>query len=184
MSINSQNGNTLLTSGSFPPVRAATIGASLNLAAGGLLTIDGVALVAGDRVLVKDQADATQNGIYAASSTPWVRTSDASGDQHFFSGMAVTVALGAINAGLTFICTCTDDPVVVGSSLITFASQASVATATQSATSTSSFEIGTGSKTFAIQAGKAFAVNQWVIVQETSNPANQMLGQITAYSST
>ena len=68
-----------------------------------MLTIDGVALVAGDRVLVKDQVDATQNGIYVASSGPWVRTSkDAAGNQNFFSGMAVTAALGTVNAGLHF----------------------------------------------------------------------------------
>jgi GH25 family lysozyme M1 (1,4-beta-N-acetylmuramidase) len=36
----------------------------------------------------------------------------------------------------------------------------------------------------AIQANKNFSVNQWVLVQETSNPANQMLGQITSYSGT
>jgi hypothetical protein len=184
MSINSITGNTLLTSGSFPPVRAASTGSPLNPATGGLLMVDGVRLIAGDRVLCKDEASAINNGIYAASTGPWVRTSDAAGNQNFFSGMAITVALGAINAGLTFICTTTDDPVVIGTSLISFAAQSIVATATQSATSATSFTIGTGSKTFTIQAGKAFQVNQWVIIQETSNSANQMLGQITAYSGT
>jgi hypothetical protein len=184
MSINTITGNTLLTSGSFPPARAATTGANVNLTAGGLLTIDGVALAAGDRVLVKDQTDATQNGIYAASTGPWVRTSDAAGNQNFFSGMAVTVALGAVNAGLTYICTTTDDPVVVGTSLITFAAQSAVATATQSATSATSVAVGVGSKTFTIPAGKAFRVGQWVLVNETSNNANQLFGQVTAYTGT
>jgi len=184
MSINSITGNTLLTSGSFPPVRAASTGAPLNPATGGLLVVDGVQLVAGDRVLCKDEASAVNNGIYAASTGPWVRTSDAAGNQNFFSGMAVTVGLGAVNAGLTYLCTCQDDPVVVGTSLLTFAAPSVIAAATQSATSATSFAIGTGSKTFTVQAGKAFAVNQWVIVQETSNPANQMLGQVTAYSGT
>jgi hypothetical protein len=184
MSINSITGNTLLTSGSFPPVRAASTGSPLNPATGGLLVVDGVQLVAGDRVLAKDEASAVNNGIYAAATGPWMRTADASNNQQFFSGMAVTVALGNVNAGQRFICTTTDDPVVVGTSSITFVAQSIVATATQSATSATSFAVGTGSKTFAIQAGKAFAVNQWVIVQETSNPANQMLGQITAYAGT
>jgi hypothetical protein len=184
MSINSINGNTLLTSGSFPPVRAASTGSPLSPSVGGLLVVDGIQLVAGDRVLCKDETSAVNNGIYAASTGPWVRTSDAAGNQNFFSGMAVTVALGAVNAGLTYICTCTDDPVIVGTSLITFVAQSLVATATQSATSTTSFAIGTGSKTFAIQAGKAFQVNQWVLIQETSAAANQMLGQVTAYSGT
>jgi hypothetical protein len=184
MSINSITGNTLLTSGSFPPVRAASTGLPLNPAAGGLLVVDGIQLVAADRVLCKDEVSAVNNGIYAASTGPWVRTSDAAGNQQFFSGLAVTVALGAINAGLTFICTCTDDPVVVGTSLITFSAQSIVATATQSATSVSSFAIGVGSKTFTIQSGKAFQIGQWILIQETSNSANQMLGQVTAYSGT
>jgi hypothetical protein len=59
------------------PVRAATT-AAVDLATGGLLTIDGVTLNAGDRVLVKNQSSATQNGIYVASAGTWVRASDAS----------------------------------------------------------------------------------------------------------
>src|SRR6266852_5046337 len=158
MAINSITGNTLLTSGSFPPVRAASTGSPLTPTTGGLLVVDGVQLIAGDRVLCKDESSAINNGIYAASTGPWTRTSDAAGNQNFFSGMAVTVALGAVNAGLTYICTTTDDPVVIGTSNLTFAAQSIVATATQSATSTTSFAIGTGSKTFTTQAGKAFQV--------------------------
>src|SRR5215831_4416929 len=184
MSINSITGNTLLTSGSFPPVRAASTGSPLNPATGGLLVVDGLQLVAGDRVLCKDETSAVNNGIYAASTGPWTRTSDATTNTQFFSGMAVTVALGAVNGGLTFICTTTDDPVVVGTSNITFQAQALVATATQSATSATSLAIGTGSKTLTVPAGKAFQVGQWVLINETSNTANQMLGQITAYSGT
>src|SRR5215470_16062291 len=121
MAINTISGNTLLTSGAFPPVRVASTGVPLNPATGGLLVVDGVQLVAGDRVLCKDETNPVTNGIYAANTGPWVRTTDAAGNGQFFSGMAVTVALGAVNAGLTYICTCTDDPVVVGTSLITFA---------------------------------------------------------------
>jgi hypothetical protein len=182
MAINTINGNTLLTAGSFPPVRAASTGSPLNPATGGLLVVDGVQLIAGDRVLCKDEASAVNNGIYAANTGPWVRTSDASGNTQFFSGMAVTVALGAVNAGQTFICTCQDDPVVVGTSLVTFASQQVVATARQAATSATSLATGTGSKMLTIPAGKAFQIGQWALIQETSNSANQMLGQITAYS--
>jgi len=43
----------------------------------GLLTIDGVTLVAGNRVLVKNQATQSENGIYVASSGAWARSSDA-----------------------------------------------------------------------------------------------------------
>ena len=45
-------------------VRCATTGA---IALSGLQTIDGVALAVGDRVLVKNQATASQNWIYVAA---------------------------------------------------------------------------------------------------------------------
>src|SRR5260370_42113400 len=98
MALNPITGNTMLTSGSFPPVRAASTGAPLNPATGGLLVVDGVQLVAGDRVLAKDEASAVNNGIYAASTGPWTRTTDASGNTQFVSGMAVTVPPAAANA--------------------------------------------------------------------------------------
>lgn len=49
--------------------------------------------------------------------------------------------------------------------------------------STSSVAIGTGSKSFTIEAGKGFQVGQFVIVASTASPANFMNGQITAYNS-
>jgi hypothetical protein len=121
MAINTIGGNTLLQSGFFPPARVASTGSPLTPTTGGLLVVDGIQLVAGDRVLCKDETSAVNNGIYAANTGPWVRTSDATTNQQFFSGMGVVVALGTINARAVFLCTCTDDPVVVGTSLITFA---------------------------------------------------------------
>jgi hypothetical protein len=179
--INTRLGNTLLESGFFPPCRAATTAA---IALSGLQTIDGVALIDGDRVLVKNQADATTNGIYAASTGNWVRTSDAAGNAQFFDGMAVVVAQGTVSGGLIYICTATDDPVVVGTSSLTFADQAGVAQAGQKATSTTSLAIGSGTKTWTTQAGKNFSAKQWVLAYSTSNPDNNLLAEITSYSGT
>ncbi len=54
-------------------VAAATTG---NITLSAAQTIDGVGVAAGDRVLVKDQTDATENGIYVASATAWARSAD------------------------------------------------------------------------------------------------------------
>jgi hypothetical protein len=50
--------------------------ANVDLATGGLLEIDGVQLVADNRVLVKSQTDAEDNGIYLAKAGAWVRAAD------------------------------------------------------------------------------------------------------------
>jgi hypothetical protein len=56
------------------PVAVATLA---NITLSGLQTIDGYTTLAGDRVLVKDQGTAANNGIYIASATAWSRASDA-----------------------------------------------------------------------------------------------------------
>lgn len=58
------------------PVRVAT---TANITLSGLQTIDGVTLIAGDRILVKNQTTATQNGIYVVASGSWSRATDADG---------------------------------------------------------------------------------------------------------
>jgi hypothetical protein len=55
-------------------VRAASTGANLTLS--GTQTVDGVALVANDRVLVKDQTTPANNGIYVVASGAWTRATD------------------------------------------------------------------------------------------------------------
>lgn len=54
-------------------VRAATTG---NITLSAPQTIDTVSVVAEDRVLVKDQTTASQNGIYIVKAGPWVRATD------------------------------------------------------------------------------------------------------------
>ena len=45
------------------------VGATLTANANGALSIDSVAVSTSDRVLIKDQADAAQNGIYTVTNT-------------------------------------------------------------------------------------------------------------------
>jgi hypothetical protein len=56
------------TAGSAGADGGTGVGATLTMSATGVLTIDGVALGAGDRVLVKNQTTALQNGIYTLTT--------------------------------------------------------------------------------------------------------------------
>ena len=92
------------------PVRVATIGSNIVLS--GLQTLDGVTLCAGDRVLVKDQTNAAQNGVYIAGSGTWLMAPDWLGPPNAVNAgvpgflltqrLLVAVAQGAINAGALF----------------------------------------------------------------------------------
>jgi hypothetical protein len=49
---------------------------TVNITLSGTQTIDGIAVVAGNRVLVKNQTAPAENGIYVASATAWARSTD------------------------------------------------------------------------------------------------------------
>jgi len=88
-------------------VRAATTEAlsiTTDLEAGD--TVDGVTLVAGDRVLVKDQANGAENGIYVVqASGAAVRATDADSADEVTPGMFTFVEEGAINADAGWVLT-------------------------------------------------------------------------------
>ena len=83
-------------------VRVAT---TANITLSGTQTIDGITLVAGDRVLVKDQSTASQNGIYDVAAGAWSRSDDADNTPggEVTSGMFTFVEEGSANADAGFI---------------------------------------------------------------------------------
>jgi hypothetical protein len=84
------------------PVVAAS---TANLPLSGLGTIDTtVTLQAGDRVLVKNQGTASENGIYIADSGPWSRSPDANTWQELVSAICF-VEEGDTQAGTAWYCT-------------------------------------------------------------------------------
>ncbi|CRI58655.1 hypothetical protein CCOS191_4119 [Pseudomonas sp. CCOS 191] len=64
----------------------------------GLQTIDGVALQAGTRVLVKDQTAAKDNGLYLVAAGAWTRCNDADSDAKVTAGLLVLVEKGTVNS--------------------------------------------------------------------------------------
>ncbi len=98
-------------------VRAAT---TANITLSGTQTVDGVALIAGDRVLVKDQSTASANGIYVVAASTWSRSTDADTDAEVHAGMFTFVEEGTVNADSGWVLS-TNNPIVVGSTSLTFA---------------------------------------------------------------
>ena len=98
------------------PCRAAT---TANITLSGAQTIDGVAVVADDRVLVKDQTDQTENGIYDASATAWTRAKDFDGARDVVKGTQVLVTSGTTAAGIQYQLT-TTNPITIDTSNLTF----------------------------------------------------------------
>lgn len=82
-------------------VRAAT---TANITLSGTQTIDGVALVADDRVLVKNQSTANQNGIYIVAAGAWSRAADANTWNELISAYTF-VEEGTLNADNGYLIT-------------------------------------------------------------------------------
>ncbi len=97
-------------------VRAATTG---NIALSATQTIDGVVLAVGDRVLVKDQANARENGIYLVAAAAWTRATDADSGAKLTSGARVYVEEGTVNAGKVWYLA-TTGAITLGTTLLQF----------------------------------------------------------------
>jgi len=78
------------------PCKAAS---TTNLTLSGEQTVNGVSIVADDRVLVTGQTDGTENGIYVASTGAWRRAKDFSSNNDVREGTQVRVSRGTY-AGL------------------------------------------------------------------------------------
>ncbi len=98
------------------PVRAAT---TANITLSATQTVDGVSLVVGDRVLVKNQTTASANGIYVVSATAWLRSIDSDTSAKVSPGMYVYVNEGTINADTGFALV-TDGTIVLNTTNLTF----------------------------------------------------------------
>ena len=99
-------------------VRAATIG---NITLTNTQTVDGVALAVGNRVLVKNQDTASENGIYVVASGAWTRATDADNSPagEVTSGMFAFVEQGTVNADSGWVLT-TDGTITLDTTALTF----------------------------------------------------------------
>lgn len=102
-----------------PSARAAST-TNVNLASPGT-TLDGVTLVSGDRILLKDQTTGSQNGLYTwtASASALVRTPEADSSAEVTAGMAVSITEGTTNGDKVFLLT-TNDAIVLDTTTLVF----------------------------------------------------------------
>lgn len=99
------------------PVRLASTGGNLPLS--GLPVVDGVQSAIGDRILVKNNTNAIENGIYVAQATAWFRDYDFDGARDAVQGTTVQVLAGATLTATWWNVT-TPDPISIGNDPMTF----------------------------------------------------------------
>ncbi len=96
-------------------VKACT---TANITLSGTQTIDGIAVIAGDRVLVKDQTTQSQNGIYIVSASAWSRSTDTDAWNEIVSA-AVFIEQGSVNGDTAWVCT-SDQGGTLGTTSVVF----------------------------------------------------------------
>jgi len=97
-------------------VKVAT---TANITLSGTQTIDGVAVSADERVLVKNQSTASQNGLYLCKASSWVRTDDLAAGADA-AGMFTFVEQGSTNADQGFVCSSDKGSAVVGTNNLSY----------------------------------------------------------------
>ena len=100
---------------------------TLTMDATGVVTIDGVATALNDRILIKDQSPATENGIYTVSTAGAVgvagvftRASDADANSEVSGGLFTFVEAGSSNADNAYVLTSVTGTATLGTSTLTF----------------------------------------------------------------
>ena len=97
-------------------VRAST---TANITLSGTQTVDDIALIEGDRVLVKDQTDGSENGVYVVASGAWSRVTDFDAQEDFVSGEEFYVMDGTTNKKRVYNLT-NIEPITLGTTALVF----------------------------------------------------------------
>jgi hypothetical protein len=133
----------LATTAALPTVTysngSSGVGATLTASANGALTVDSVTPNANDRILVKNQASALQNGVYTVTtvgdgSTPFLLTratdmnTSGSGYNQINAGNYFLITAGTVNTNTSWVQT-TALPITVGTTSLVFSQFSSGATA-------------------------------------------------------
>lgn len=148
------NGSSGSTSYTLQPVRVATTAnGALATAFENGDTVDGVVLATGDRILLKNQTTATENGVYTVNATgaPTRAADFTTGAATLTGGVIVPVIAGTLNAGTQWQCSNTS-AITIGSTSITF-TRSTVVGYIKYGTEPTTLPVATGSNSIAIGSG-------------------------------
>jgi|GEM_PF-6503633 len=104
---------------SMPIKDAVKVATTANITLSGTQIIDGIAVVAGDRVLVKNQSTSSQNGIYVAAGGAWTRSLDFDTATDIANGALIRVTQGTTN-GLKLWELATTGAITIGTTSLSF----------------------------------------------------------------
>ena len=96
--------------------KVATTG-NINLT--GTQTIDGISISADERVLVKNQSNASENGIYLCKEGSWIRDTDFDDNSEVTPGAFTFIEQGTVNGDAGFVLT-TDGSITLGTTSLSF----------------------------------------------------------------
>jgi hypothetical protein len=149
-------------SSGLDPKASVRVATTANITLDGPQTVDGVQLNNYDRVLVKNQTTASENGIYVVDEAgPWSRAGDADTSADVTAGMYAFVEEGTTNGDTGWVLT-TNNPIVVGTTALVFVqfSGAADVTAGDGLTKTGS--------TLAVGAGTGISVSADAVAIDTA----------------
>jgi hypothetical protein len=95
------------------------VATTANIVLSGIQTVDEELLAAGARILVKNNNQAKENGIYVVSAGAWKRAVDADSSVEVTPGLFVSVEKGTVNGDSVWQLV-TDAPIVLGTTALSF----------------------------------------------------------------
>jgi hypothetical protein len=155
-----------------PAAFTARVATTANITLQDEQTIDGVAVVAGNTVLVKNQGTASQNGLYlcVAGANNWTRVTGFDEAAEMLQNTVIAVTLGTVAAGKKFKLA-TDEPIVVGTTSLSFTE----VSATFDILSAANYPTD-------VPVGVADITNQTDTLRDFATALNHVNQQITAYN--
>ncbi|MBK8968629.1 MAG: hypothetical protein R3D58_07055 [Saprospiraceae bacterium] len=115
----SGNPQLAVLTNAFAWKQSARVATTANITLSGNQTLDGVTTNTGDRVLVKNQTTASENGVYITASGAWARAGDLDAAAEFGNGQVIFVEEGTAQGESIWLLT-TDGSITVGSTSLAY----------------------------------------------------------------